>query len=602
MEPVADRDGNRARAPIGRALGKYTLLAAIGRGGMGEVYLAMAHGLAGFRKLVVLKCMHAASADEENIRTMFLDEAMLAARLSHQNVVQTYEAGELDGLPYIAMEYLEGQPLSRLTRVVPMMHPRMAAHIISEVLAGLHYAHQLRDFDGTHLAIVHRDLSPPNIFVTYDGVVKVVDFGIAKTSLASRAKTEAGVFKGKIAYMAPEQATHEGIDHRADIFSVGAVLWELVAGKRLFRELSPALTLKRLLHDEIPTLSSERPDVDPALDAIVRRALERNPEARYADALQMRQDLQRFLQSGPHVNWDAELATLMGEKFTRQRQKVQQQIQVCMSREAESRAELPSVSLTETSSGRSGTRYVPVSLDMTAMSTSTLIESSSGIGDIQRVDQTIAEPPRLDFSSVGSVATASRNLVTAAPASRSSGIGLVLGGLVIAAATAFTVLSSTQDTAIQSAPLHTEGAALGSIEILSTPPGAMVFVNGEPSGLVTPAVLKGLPIGRDVTLRIDKAGYQAKEETIEIAGAAMSPRSFQLAEAIGVLSFSGAPANARVYVDDIAVAERADGEIGISVGSHRIRLETGGALVFSGMVEIVPGEQTIDVDVAQGVR
>jgi serine/threonine-protein kinase len=333
---------------MGSDFGKYRLLATIGRGGMGEVYLAMARGPSGFRKLVVLKCLHATNADDELLRKMFLDEGMIAARLSHQNVVQTYETGEFNGSLYIAMEFLDGQSLSKLMRAVPELQPRLAAHILANALAGLHYAHELRDFDGTPLDIVHRDLSPPNIFLTYDGVVKVVDFGIAKTALVSRTKTEIGTLKGKLAYMSPEQASTDDVDRRADVFSLGVVLWELLTGKRLFGGSSPAVTLKRLLQDEIPRVSSVRPSIDPALDYIVARALRRELDARYATALDMRRDLETYIGNAEAMNWERELGRLLSERFGDHRRKVQEQVQACILQEPDTVARLPSMSISAT--------------------------------------------------------------------------------------------------------------------------------------------------------------------------------------------------------------------------------------------------------------
>jgi serine/threonine protein kinase len=578
--PESDRGPEEASAVNVRKLGKYKLLASIGRGGMGEVYLAMAHGPASFRKLVVLKCMNAASADDAQLRKMFLDEATLAARLSHHNVVQTYEAGSLDGAPYIAMEYLDGQPLSKIAQVAPEMHPRLAAHILCEALAGVHYAHQLRDFDGTPLSIVHRDLSPPNIFVTYDGVVKVVDFGIAKTSLASRTQTDAGMFKGKISYMAPEQATHEEVDHRADLFSAGAVLWELLAGRRLFRETSPALTLKRLLQDEIPTLSSVVPGVDPALAAIVMRALQRNPGARYQSAQAMRQDLERFLRGGEPANWDAELAALVSEKFASQRQKVQRQVQLCMSQESIS-GHIPRVSLTDTSSGASGARFVPVGAEEETPAPEIFVD------DIPR--SVAPETPASDERSQS--------------AQRRMGAGLLVATLAISSLlAAWMVFSSDAGPVQEHAHAAAANEASASIHVLSSPPGAMVFIDGEPSGLATPAVLKGLKPGRSIALRVDKAGYQAKEEHITVTKDQAQPRSFQLLPSGGQIRFAGAPAGARVYVDDVAVGDDATRAIEVPVGSHRIRLEARGTLVYSRIIQVAPGEQTIRVEATGGAR
>src|SRR4051794_24667437 len=182
------------------AFGKYQLFASLGRGGMADVFLAVARGQMGFNKLAVIKRLRQALAEESAFRTMFLDEARLAARLSHPNIVHTYEVGEQNGVYFIAMEYLEGQSLNKvlkeaMRRNVPI-EPGVVVRIISDALAGLGYAHELRDYDGRPLNVIHRDISPHNIFVTYDGFTKVVDFGIAKAALSSN-ETEVGVLKGK---------------------------------------------------------------------------------------------------------------------------------------------------------------------------------------------------------------------------------------------------------------------------------------------------------------------------------------------------------------------------------------------------------------------
>jgi serine/threonine-protein kinase len=313
--PTADE------ATVLRELGRYRLLALVGRGGMGDIFLAMSHGELGFKKLVVIKCLRAGAEESESMRRMFLDEGELAARLTHPHVVQTYEVGEAAGLQYMAMEYLDGQPLSKIRRSVQPLDQRIAAKIAADGLGGLHYAHELKDFTGASLNIVHRDLSPPNIFVTYDGVVKLVDFGIAKTTLASRAMTEVGVLKGKIGYMAPEHVSRNSVDRRADIFAMGVVLWELLAHRRLVTEKAPVAALKFLLYGEFAPPSSVRPEVDPELDRIVLRALQRRVDDRYSTALEMRTELEAYLErSGPAVR-NEDLARLMNDRFADRRQK-----------------------------------------------------------------------------------------------------------------------------------------------------------------------------------------------------------------------------------------------------------------------------------------
>ncbi|KYF66440.1 protein kinase, partial [Sorangium cellulosum] len=281
-----------------RSLGKYRFIATLGRGGMADVHLAVAVGPAGFSKLQVIKRLRPNIADEPEFRDMLLDEARLAARLNHRNVVQTNEVGLADGEYFIAMEYLDGQPLSRVIARAReqerALSPAVLLWILGEVLAGLHYAHELADYDGTPLNVVHRDVSPHNIFITYDGQVKIVDFGIA---LAAHrvVETQAGTLKGKVAYMAPEQAfSHSSeIDRRADIFSVGVILWEMVAGRRLWRGLSDPQIITRLMGD-IPDVRSARPEVPFELARICGRALARARDQRYPTAAELRAELDRY--------------------------------------------------------------------------------------------------------------------------------------------------------------------------------------------------------------------------------------------------------------------------------------------------------------------
>ncbi len=283
-------------AQTGHQLGRYRLIAELGHGGMADVFLAVAQGPAGFNKLLVVKQLRPSLAEDPEFLTMFLDEARLAARLSHRNVVQTYEVGIDDGAYFIAMEYLDGQALKRIVhRARPAGIPlAMHVRILSEALAGLHHAHELRDFDGSPLAVVHRDVSPHNVFVTYTGEVKVVDFGIAK-ALDSSAETGAGVMKGKLAYMSPEQARSERVDRRADIFSIGVLLWEAIARRRMWEGMSSATILNRLLRADLPRLCDVAPDVPSELDRICTRALAHAPDDRFASALEFQQALDAWL-------------------------------------------------------------------------------------------------------------------------------------------------------------------------------------------------------------------------------------------------------------------------------------------------------------------
>jgi serine/threonine-protein kinase len=312
------------------AFGKYQLFASLGRGGMADVFLSVARGQMGFNKLAVIKRLRQALAEEAAFRNMFLDEARLAARLNHPNIVHTYEVGEQDGVYFIAMEYLEGQSLNKVLkeslRRKEHIEPEVSVRIIADALAGLGYAHELRDYDGRPLCIIHRDISPHNIFVTYDGHTKLVDFGIAKAALSST-ETEVGILKGKVAYMSPEQAMGHRLDARSDLFAMGIVLWEMIAHQRLMTGESAANTLHKLMNEPIPRLSMVLPHVDPTLDMLVARALEKDPDERFQSAAEMRSALESWLLAQPRIVRQEDVSLKMLSLFGGVREEVQRQIQ-----------------------------------------------------------------------------------------------------------------------------------------------------------------------------------------------------------------------------------------------------------------------------------
>ncbi|WP_434417159.1 serine/threonine-protein kinase [Nannocystis pusilla] len=278
---------------------KFRRLAAVGHGGMADIYLAAARGVGGALKLLVLKDLRPALVRDPEYRAMFQREAKIATLLSHPNVVQTYEVGSEEGRPFIAMEYLEGQPLHRILRRVyqpPPLPPglplAMHLRILAELLAGLHYVHELCDYDGRPLGLVHRDVSPHNVLVTYDGQIKLVDFGIAR--LEGDGDTEVGTFKGKAAYSSPEQVCGEHVDRRSDLFAVGVMLWEALARQRMWLGLDELTIARRLEEGDIPPLPAEAA-ATPALRALVASALAVDPAARPASAEVFREALELHL-------------------------------------------------------------------------------------------------------------------------------------------------------------------------------------------------------------------------------------------------------------------------------------------------------------------
>ena len=303
-------------------LGKYRMLGALGTGGMADVYLAVADGPEGFRKLCVLKLLKETMMQDEDYRAMFLDEARLAARLNHPNVVQTFEVGETHGRLMIAMEYVEGQPVTRVRRrLQPEQFPLTTTiSVLCDVLEALEYAHQLADFDGSILGIVHRDVSPHNIILGYDGRVKLVDFGIAKSS-ASMQETQAGVLKGKVGYMAPEQASMRDVDGRTDVFSVGVILWEAIAGRRLTEGVQARDVLIRRIEGNDPRIVEVVPSVDPQLAWICDRAMAPHPDDRFASAAALQAELEGWMKEHGEPS-RKELSKTLREAFLVEREQL----------------------------------------------------------------------------------------------------------------------------------------------------------------------------------------------------------------------------------------------------------------------------------------
>jgi serine/threonine-protein kinase len=262
---------------------------------MANVYLAVARGPSGFNKLVVLKSLRSDLAGDPELLSMFLEEARLAARLNHPHVVQTYEVGDYAGRPVIVMEYLEGQTLGNvLQRAKGQMSLALHLRVIIDSLEGLHHAHELSDFAGKALGLVHRDMSPQNVFITFDGQVKVLDFGIAKV-VNSQAQTSTGVLKGKVKYMAPEQMLGAPLDRRADIYAVGAMIWEAATGQRMWQGQSDLHVMHKVANEGVVSPREVAPNVLPSLDAICMMALARNPDDRYGTALELSAALESVL-------------------------------------------------------------------------------------------------------------------------------------------------------------------------------------------------------------------------------------------------------------------------------------------------------------------
>jgi serine/threonine-protein kinase len=290
---------------------------------MAEVFRAEALGLQGFKKQVAIKRVLAHLATKESFIKMFLDEARLSARLSHSNCVQVFDIGVGDGTYFIVMEFVDGanlrgiiDTLKAANRPFPVEE---AVYIAIELCKGLQYAHNLIDETGSHLGIVHRDMSPPNVLITKHGEIKIVDFGLAKAHTQLE-KSEPGVIKGKFSYLAPEAARGQEVDARADIFAIGIMLWELLAGKRLFLGKTDLETVQMIQRSIVPPITRIRPDVPPELEPILARALASDPNQRYQTSRDLGADLNAFLyRFGQHPVSDFEIGDLVNSAMEHRR-------------------------------------------------------------------------------------------------------------------------------------------------------------------------------------------------------------------------------------------------------------------------------------------
>jgi serine/threonine-protein kinase len=483
-------DGDPARDGLPRRFGKYTLLRKLASGGMAELFLALQKSVAGFEKLVVIKRILPAMNHDSAFIEMLLHEAKIAATLTHANIVQTFDVGQVDGTYYIAMEHVHGEDLRGIVRQMhkkgiiefPLEH---AIEIMLGVTSGLAYAHEKRDLDGSQLNIVHRDISPQNIVVTFSGDVKIVDFGIAKSDTKVAMETQSGKLKGKVPYMSPEQARGEVIDARSDIFAVGVILFELTTGRRLFKGQSEFETLKLICDREYPRPSSVRPGYPQELEAIVMGALAKDREVRFQTARHLQSALEDFVRRDripvSNVALTQYMQSLFEEKLAAQKQQLLQGKQL------------------------------------------------ADIIDLQQPGEGTQSDPenggRLS-SSVMSAPSAARTLTEIRAVKRSATIGavaiatVVLGGITAAALGWRAHQRTLASNVVVTQPAEPAVPAnRGSIAFTSDPPGASIWIDGEMRPEVTPAHIAQLPTGRALDVKLSKEGFEPQKKTMTLTDA-----------------------------------------------------------------------------------
>lgn len=473
-----------------RQFGKYTLLRKLAAGGMAELFLALQRSVAGFEKLIVIKRILPSMNQDKGFIDMLLHEARVAATLSHPNIVQIFDVGQVEGTYFIAMEHIHGEDIRSIVRAMkkngitefPLEH---ALSILIGTCAGLAYAHEKRDLDGVTLDIVHRDISPQNIVVTFTGDVKIVDFGIAKSGASGASEdTKDGQLKGKVAYMSPEQAAGQPVDWRSDVFAAGVLLFELTTGRRLFRGGSEYETLKLICERDYPRPSEVHPNYPPALERIVMKALEKKRDDRYQSAREMQSDLESFVR--------------------------------------EERIAASMVSLT---------RW------MQQLFTEKLAQQKEALQDVKQLADVIAQQSaRLSFdetatgtTSVGMMSGPSSMAPAPAPRGRLGAVfalalALVVGGGAIAYVRSSAAEKDRADAearareaAAAQAASKPEVTPKGTLDLQSKPDGCSIWINGDLQKEVTPAKIEGLPLDRELEVKLTKEGLEAYREKLTLS-------------------------------------------------------------------------------------
>ena len=318
LERAGGLPGDSHSAPQPIAFGKYTLLERISHGGMAEVFRARTLGEAGFERIVAIKLLLPQVASDSEFVTMLIDEAKIAGQLSHANIAQIFDLGQIDGRYFIVQEYVPGRDVRAILKHMADQGQRLSlalsCHLLLKVCEGLDYAHNKRDAAGNALNLVHRDISPQNVIVSNEGEVKLIDFGIVKAE-GRATRTLAGLVKGKFAYMSPEQIRGLPVDRRSDVFACGILLHELLTGRPLFRRPTEFETLKRARSGQIDPPSAQNPEVPEGLDRVVLKALTRHVDDRYQSAIELRDALWSFVRQAGCFYSRSELAGWMRDTF-----------------------------------------------------------------------------------------------------------------------------------------------------------------------------------------------------------------------------------------------------------------------------------------------
>ncbi len=503
-----------------KPFGRYVLLNKLAVGGMAEIYKAKTYGVDGFEKVLAVKRILPHCAADREFINMLVDEAKLTVLLSHANIVQVYDLGKVGDDYFISMEYIYGTNLrefiNRYTEQTEKIPEEMGVYIISEMCKGLDYAHRKTDSQGNPLNIVHRDISPQNILISYEGEVKIVDFGIAKAAM-NVSHTMAGILKGKVAYMSPEQALGKPIDHRTDIFSAGVVLYEMLTGEKLFTGETQFEVLNQIRTTRVNTLML--PDHIPGpLKAILAKALAYNVKDRYQSAGDFQLDLTKYLYSS-YVDFSPRhLSSLMGKLFQNEIKR----------------------------------KEAPVVIDE---------KTSSAIMQQAKLEDIVVHRKEIEKKSTKKTVEAITDAVPAEPTERkkrNSLVALAAGGILVTLLVGYFsyhfISKETPSKPISSVPKNPEQpiGEFGSITVESTPEGAKIYLNSNDTGLLTPATLNRLAVGDDYQIKLIKENFRESVKTLALTST-QPVRIQQTLQPLskGIIEIDSNPRGAHIFINGV---------------------------------------------------
>lgn len=566
-----------------RQVGQYYLIEKISQGGMAEIYKGLSYDVHGLKKTVCIKKILPHIAASKEFIDSLIDEAKIAVKLVHGNIAQTYDLGKVGDDYFMVMEFVDGKSLSQIHKrcqakghLIPVQY---LAHFISEVLSGLDYIHRRADEGGSPLNIVHRDMSPQNLMVSYSGTVKIIDFGIAKGGFKVGA-TDSGILKGKFAYMSPEQAYGDMIDNRSDIFSVGIILHEMLAGARLFKASDSRETIRNVRRAKIEPPSMLQPDVPDELDRIAMKALAKDRRHRYSHASEMRDDLIKFLHSHYPEFKTSDAAAFVQDVYKDEFTNPQRE---------EADAKTPFLIIDHTNSALADESQFEVTgrtkapIDFSEY----MLEDASDTAskDLEAPSEPDEEPSPPD--------SAKKYMRRGPPLRKILLKPGIFIPIVVAAATLIAVTVMLIARQVKSPPKVESSYA--EVMVVTDPADSDVLLDGNTQGQSSPVIIRNIETGRDHTLVVKKEGYTSSERALNLTPGEFQSLSIVLSQKAlptATLDLETNPPGATVFLDDKETTYHTPASI---AGMHTkdkitVGLFLAGHQFWSKKLQLKPGE------------